>query len=91
MERIKVEKIAEDEIEKRSIRNWGIWEKEPSEFNWAYTEEEHCLIIEGRAEIDTGEETLVIEKGDYVVFPVGMKCRWKVTEGIRKYYQFRSP
>jgi len=89
MDRIKIEKIDDAEIARRNVRSWGIWEKEPSEFEWAYTDEEHCYIIEGKAEIDTGDEKVIIEKGDYVVFPVGLTCRWKVTQGIRKYYDFK--
>ncbi len=89
MKKIQIEKINQEEFEKRNIDSWGIWEKDPSEFEWAYTDEEHCFIIEGKAEIDTGTQRVEIKKGDYVVFPVGLKCRWKVTEGIRKYYEFR--
>jgi uncharacterized cupin superfamily protein len=89
MKKIRIERIDGGEFKKRNIDSWGIWEKEPSEFDWAYTDEEHCFIIEGKAEIDTGVQRVEIKKGDYVVFPVGLKCRWKVTEGMRKYYEFR--
>lgn len=89
MAKIKIEKIDAREAERRNLKSWGIWEKEPSEFDWAYTNEEHCYIIEGRAEVESDEGTVTIEKGDYVVFPVGMKCRWKVTKALRKYYDFR--
>jgi len=89
MAKIKIEKIDAREVERRNLKSWGIWEKEPSEFDWAYTNEEHCYIIEGRAEVESDEGTVTIEKGDYVVFPVGMKCRWKVTKALRKYYDFR--
>jgi uncharacterized cupin superfamily protein len=34
------------------------------------------------------EGRVTIEKGDYVVFPVGLSCRWKVMQRIRKYYDF---
>jgi uncharacterized cupin superfamily protein len=89
MKEIQIERIDGGEFEKRNIDTWGIWEKEPSEFDWAYTNEEHCFIIEGKAEIDTGVKRIEIKKGDYVVFPVGLKCRWKISEGIKKYYEFR--
>ena len=89
MRGIKVEKIDDREVRRRKLSSWGIWEKEASEFDWAYTEEEHCYIIEGAAEIESDEGTVTIEKGDYVVFPAGLKCRWKVTGPIRKYYDFR--
>ena len=89
MDSIKIEKIDGHEMERRKLKSWGIWEKEPSEFDWAYTNEEHCYIIEGSAEVESDEGTVTIGQGDYVVFPVGLKCRWKVTQAIRKYYDFR--
>ena len=89
MESVKIETLDENEVEKRGIRNWGIWEKEPSEFDWAYTQEEHCLILNGRALIEMKGGTIEIKEGDYVVFPAGLKCRWIVKEGIKKYYNFK--
>lgn len=89
MAKIKVEKMSEKEVTDKGIDKWGIWEKEPSEFDWEYTSEEHCYIIDGRAVIETPDETVEIKKGDYVVFPVGLKCRWKVIEPIKKYYNFK--
>lgn len=89
MKLIRIEKLDDQEASARKVETWGIWEKEPSEFDWAYTQEEHCYVIEGRAEIETADEVVTIEKGDYVVFPVGLTCRWKVLKGIKKYYDFR--
>jgi len=89
MEKIKVSTPSEQEVEKMGIKNWGIWEKEPSEFDWSYTDEEHCYIIEGRAQITTEEGSVEIKKGNYAVFPRGLNCKWKVLEGIKKYYTFK--
>lgn len=89
MEKIKVEHLTDGEIEKRGIKNWGVWEKEVSEFDWEYTSEEHCYIIEGKVIIESPNETVEIKKDDYVVFPVGLKCRWKVLDQIKKYYIFK--
>lgn len=89
MGEIVVKRITRDEVSKRGIDRWGIWEREPSEFDWAYTNEEHCYIIEGRATITTRNKTIEINQGDYVIFPAGLKCRWKITEGIKKYYDLR--
>jgi uncharacterized cupin superfamily protein len=82
------EKLTEEEARSRGIHEWSIWEKEPSEFDWAYTEEEHCYVVEGRAVISHGGGEITVEKGDYAVFPAGMKCRWKVTDGLKKHYRF---
>ena len=89
MEKIKIEKLSEEEIERRGIKNWGIWEKEVSEFDWEYTSEEHCYIIEGKVKVETPDGDVEINKGDYVVFPVGLKCKWKVIEPVKKYYNFK--
>ena len=89
MKRIRVEALDEEEIEKKGIRRWGIWEKEPSEFDWVYIKDEHCYIIEGRAYITTDNGVIEIKKGDYVIFPLGLTCNWKVIERLKKYYEFR--
>ena len=89
MDRIRVERLTPEEMKKKGINSWGIWEKEPSEFDWEYTSEERCYIIEGKARISTPDGEIEIAEGDYVVFPVGLKCRWNVEEGIKKYYDFR--
>ena len=89
MAKIKVERLSDEELEKMGVKNWGTWEKEVSEFDWEYTSEEHCYIIDGRAVIEAPGEKVEIKKGDYVVFPVGLKCRWKVVEPIKKYYNFK--
>ncbi len=89
VEEIRIETLKENEIEKRKIRDWGIWEKEPSVFDWAYINEEHCYIIEGKAQIETEKGVVEIKKGDYVVFPLGLKCKWKVTKRLKKYYEFK--
>jgi hypothetical protein len=77
------------EAERAGVSGWGTWEKEPSEFAWDYTDEEHCYVIEGSAEIHTDEGTVRIGKGDYVVFPRGLKCTWVVKESLTKHYCFR--
>lgn len=32
------------------------------------------------------EEAFEIGKGDVVIFPIGMKCVWKITEAVKKYF-----
>jgi uncharacterized cupin superfamily protein len=89
VDKIKIEPISEEEVEKRCINSWDVWEKEPSEFDWAYINEEHCYIIEGHAKIETEEGTVEIKEGDYVVFPLGLNCKWKVLKRMRKYFTFK--
>ena len=32
--------------------------------------------------------TIHISSGDFVVFPKGLKCRWKVLSPVKKHYDF---
>jgi len=84
---MKVEVRKPMEGEREEARDWPIWEKEPSTFPWEYGEKETCLILEGRSEVKTDEETVEFGAGDYVVFPKGLKCTWSVKEKIRKHYK----
>ena len=68
---------------------WPIWKCEPSKFDWEYLEEEHCYVIEGKVKVIGNVNTVNITKGDYVIFPKGLKCNWEVTKSIKKYYYFK--
>ena len=71
------------------FKSWQVWTCGVSEFNWKYTEEEHCFIIKGKAKITTEKTSFDISKGDYVIFSKGLKCYWEVFEPIKKYYNFK--
>jgi uncharacterized cupin superfamily protein len=86
--KIVVKKLSDEEIQKMGIKSWPIWTKEVSSFDWYYDSQEMCLILEGKATIKTPFEEVEIKKGDYVTFPVGLKCVWNITEPIRKHYNF---
>ena len=62
-----------------NFKKWPTWECNPSEFNWEYSQEEHCFIIEGEVTIIGSDNEVTISKGDYVIFPKGLKCFWKRT------------
>ena len=73
------------------VDDWPVWSKEVSEFDWSYDQKETCYIICGKAEITPeGEETIIIQEGDMVFFPKGMKCDWKILEPIEKHYIFED-
>jgi uncharacterized cupin superfamily protein len=82
----KVKKPSEEE--KQEAEAWPIWEKEESEFPWEYDVQETCLILEGKAVIQTPEGNVEFGAGDYVVFPKGLKCTWEIKKKIRKHYNF---
>lgn len=74
--------------ERKESESWPIWEKEQSEFPWEYDDKETCLILKGDVIVtnEQGEE-FHFKKGDYVIFPKGMKCNWKINKDVRKYYK----
>jgi len=71
--------------EQQEAELWPIWEKEESTFPWEYDEQETCLILEGKAAVKCSEG---FGAGDFVVFPVGLKCSWEIKERIKKHYKF---
>lgn len=85
--KIQIRKPTEEEV--KISESWPIWSKEISEFPWSYNEKETCLVLEGRAEVETSEgEKMDFGSGDFVVFPAGLECRWKIIEPIKKKYNF---
>ena len=74
--------------EEAHIRGCPTWQKEPSEFPWHYDQQETCLVLEGEVTVESAEETVSFGPGDYVIFPQGLDCTWKVKKTIRKHYQF---
>ena len=81
---IEVKKPTPEELEKLNIKNWPIWEKEESSFDWYYDEQETCYFLEGEVEVELPNgERIKVEKGDLAVFPQGLKCKWNI---VRKHY-----
>lgn len=85
--KIEVRKPSAEEM--KQAETWPTWKKEVSEFPWSYDQTETCLILEGKAEVTTTEgETVSFGKGDWVIFPTGLSCTWKIIEPIKKRYNF---
>ena len=89
MKKVIIEKLTPEEIEKRGIMSWPVWEKEVSRFDWEYSGDEECLILEGNVTIETDEGDYLINPGDFVTFKDGLKCIWDIKKNIRKHYNFR--
>ena len=85
---IQIIKLAESEIVEKNIRSWPIWTCDVSEFDWEYSEQESCLLLEGDVEVSGNFETVRFSSGDFVVFPKGLKCHWKIIKSVRKHYTF---
>lgn len=77
-----------EELAKLDFSNWGTWECGVSTFPWTYDAKETCYILEGEVTVETKIETVTFKKGDFVVFPKGLTCKWIVTKPVRKYYKF---
>jgi len=89
MAKVILERLAEDEIAKRKIESWPIWEKEVSKFDWYYDSDEKCYILDGEVVVKTDEGDYTIKAGDFVTFKKGLKCVWDIKKGIRKHYNFK--
>ena len=88
MAQIIIQKLSAEEIEERGIQQWPIWEKEVSQFDWEYSGDEECLILEGEIIVKTDKESYNIGVGDFVTFKSGLKCIWEVIKPVKKYYNF---
>lgn len=87
---IKVEKFNNEELKKRGVLSWPIWEKEVSRFSWHYDDTEECYLLEGKVAVETKDgQEVNFGKGDFVTFPKGLSCVWDIKEAVRKHYNFR--
>lgn len=81
-----IKKPSEQEI--AECKTWPIWTCETSTFDWAYTQKETCLILEGEVTVSDGESSVSFGPGDLVMFPVDLECNWQVKKPVRKHYNF---
>ncbi len=82
-----VRKPTEEEI--KQAESWPTWSRGVSEFPWSYSDTETCLILKGKGEVVSEDGSKVtFGAGDWVVFPQGLNCTWKITEDIEKKYNF---
>lgn len=87
--KIKVEKkISEEKIKELGVKTWPIWECGISTFDWHYDEKEACYFLEGEVTVETEEGNIQFGAGDYVVFPKGLSCKWRVAKPVKKHYKF---
>ncbi len=84
---VEVEKKSDDQLIAMGVFSWPVWSKEVSEFDWTYEDIERCYLLDGDVEVEAYGEKVRFGKGDFVTFPVGMTCRWRVFKPVRKHYQ----
>lgn len=87
--KIEIKKIDHNELESQNVKNWPIWEKEESEFGWYYDSTEQCYLLEGKVIVTTEDgKDFEFGKGDFVTFPKGLACNWKILKAVKKHYNF---
>ena len=77
------------ESEKNDMLTKPAWGCEVTEFDWYYDSEETCLLVEGEVTVSHDGGSVSIGAGDYVVFPKGLSCVWKVIKPVKKHYIFK--
>lgn len=88
MKHVLIHRPASDELEKKGVKQWPVWTKGVSRFDWTYEEDETCYIIEGELIVETAEGIFNISAGDFVTFRKGLKCTWDIKSPVKKYYNF---
>jgi uncharacterized cupin superfamily protein len=81
-----VKKPSDAEIKR--CKGWPIWQCEASNFDWAYTEKETCLLLEGEVTVTDGQGSVSFSAGDMVIFPEDLECTWQVKKPVKKHYSF---
>jgi len=86
-------KPAQTELDALNVTKWLTWQKEVSEFNWFFPEQEAAYIVEGECIVTPLEADnslgvpIKFSKGDLVTFPAGLSTKWQVIKPLLKHYQ----
>ncbi len=88
MSKVNIVRLTNEEIRDLGIESWPIWEKEISRFDWTYSDDEQCYILEGEFIVETKEGIFNVVPGDYVTFQKGLTCIWDIKKPVKKYYNF---
>ena len=89
MSKVIIRTLNKIEFKEKEIQKWQIWTCEASTFPWEYDNKESCYILEGYVDVELENgKILSIGPGDFVIFPIGLKCIWHVQEAIKKHFIF---
>ena len=70
----------------------GIWRSSQGAWRVSYTENELCVLTEGRVRIsDDAGHSWTFGPGDCFVMPSGFRGLWEVLEPARKFYAIYEP
>jgi uncharacterized protein len=79
---------AETQLNSLGVSKWPTWQKEVSVFDWTFHEEEKAYILAGECIVTPiGGAPVSFGKGDFVIFPAGLKVKWEVKQPLHKHYQ----
>ena len=76
------------DAEAAECKGWPIWECETSTFDWSYTQQETCLVLEGTVTVSDATGSVSFGPGDMVIFPNDLDCTWQVEQPVKKHYKF---
>jgi len=86
---IEIKKPTDLDLENLGVKNWPIWEKEESVFDWHYDRQEICFFLEGDVDVESEDGSKVhMQAGDMVTFPKGLSCKWHIKKRVKKHYNF---
>lgn len=88
MSQVVIEKLNPGELDSRGVKDWPIWTKEVSRFDWYYDTTEQCYLLEGEVIVETREGDYTVKAGDFVTFSRGLKCVWDIKKPVKKHYKF---
>lgn len=81
--------VSPERLQEEGVFKWPIWSKGVSEFPWTYDDRETCYLLAGDVIVTPdGGQPVQFGKGDFVTFPAGMSCTWKVLKAVKKHYAF---
>ncbi len=70
----------------------GIWRSDQGAWRVAYTENELCVLTQGKVRIsDDAGRSWTFGPGDCFVVPAGFQGLWEVLEPARKFYAIYEP
>ena len=66
---IEIKNLTDAQIEERGVHSWPIWSCEISEFDWEYSDQETCLLLEGEVEVSSEFATVRFSDVILLFFP----------------------
>ena len=85
---VSARKMTLDEALALGAGSWDKWDCETAVFDWEYTSEETCYILEGDIIITWSAGSLHASAGMMITFSEGLTCTWDVRKPISKLYTF---